>query len=364
MRLLFLSVLFLSFPVFADDKTSEVAKALTKVQEEKAQAQTWEGKNSDQPYNALLNEYETTINPDWSFTENYHVRVKIQQESAKELGEWPIYYNKTREEITDVQAFVETPEGKKLPAGAIHDMDAFEGAPMYSDMKVKTITLPQVNIGSIIDVIVKTKTSRKEIPGQFWDEVPYPVMPTKYARHTYIFPEDKPIEYKITKDSYKPLVAKKDHMVKFSFVFEETEFAEEEDLMPPPDEVNSNIYVSSIKDWKTVADWYRDLIFKNAIEESGITVKTLELTKDKSTQKAKAKAILEFIQDEFRYVAMNFGDHTVLPHHSDDVFRNRYGDCKDHVMILEALLRAKGIQSSPVLINAGNSFQLSKVPST
>ncbi len=72
---------------------------------------TWEQKNADQPYIALVSEYQTTLESDWSYEETYHARVKIQKEAGKELGQWPIYYNKSREEITDIQAHVETPDG-------------------------------------------------------------------------------------------------------------------------------------------------------------------------------------------------------------------------------------------------------------
>lgn len=338
-------------PVLADDRTKEVDQVLAQAQEMKAVAETWEGRNSDQPYIAFINEYETTINPDWSFVESYHVRVKIQQESAKELGEWPIYYNKAREQIVDVQAFVETPEGKKLPATKMKDMDAYENSPMYSDMKVKVVTLPQVSLGSIIDVTVKSKTSAREIPSQFWDVVPYPAIPTKYARHTYIFPEDKPLEFKAQKMDYNPIIEKKDGRLKYSFVFNETDYSPEEDLMPPPEEVIGSLYISSVKDWQQVADWFRGLSVNSIVETPGIVAKTTELTKDKATAREKVRAIIEYIQDDFRYVTMNFGDHGVEPHATNETFKNRYGDSKDLCLLVKQMFKLAGIDSNIALLS-------------
>jgi|GEM_PF-207834 len=340
----FLFFIFSSF-VHAEPPAQEVAKALAKAETQVEFAKTWEGRHADKPYIALLSEYETTINPDWSFEETYHARVKIQKEAAKELGEWPITYNKAREEIVDVQAFVETPEGKRFPASNIQDLQVYDQAPLYSDMRVKMVTIPQVNIGSTIDVTVKTKTSRKEIPGQFWDEVPLPVIPTKLTQHTYVFPQDKTIAFKAVNTDEKPQVEKKDGLVKYVFLYKETGYIEDEELMPPADEVRGRLFLSSIPDWKTVADWYRALITKNTVPDPQITVKALELTKDKPTQKEKARAILEFIQDNFRYVAMNFGDHTVEPHPTNEVFKDRYGDCKDLSLLARTMLQLAGISS-------------------
>jgi hypothetical protein len=41
---------------------------------------------------------------------------------------------------------------------------------------------------------------------------------------------------------------------------------------------------------------------------------------------------------------------------------NRYGDCKDHVTLLEAMLRAVSIESSPALINSDNAYKLPELP--
>ena len=135
-------VLSSSFAV-ASDRDKEIAQALTKVQEQKAQVQTWEGRNTDQPYVTLLNEYETKLNPDWTYEETYHTRVRVQKEEAKDLGQWPIYYNKSREEVKDIKAFIETPDGKKVQATNIQDIEVYDGSPMYGDMKVKVVALPQ-----------------------------------------------------------------------------------------------------------------------------------------------------------------------------------------------------------------------------
>ena len=116
-------IFFILFPVFSAvgraqtpdlDRSHAVEQALSSVEEKQVNPKSWEENNSDQPYIGLLTETDTTIHDDWSFDEDYHARVKIQKEAAKRLGQWPIYYNKSREEITDIKAFVETPDGREI----------------------------------------------------------------------------------------------------------------------------------------------------------------------------------------------------------------------------------------------------------
>ncbi len=66
----------------------------------------------------------------------------------------------------------------------------------------------------------------------------------------------------------------------------------------------------------------------------------------------------DWVRKNIRYVAVYVGAGGVVPHSAQAVLDNRYGDCKDHVALLEALLKAVAIESSPALINAGNAYVL------
>jgi hypothetical protein len=315
--------------------------------------QTWESKYADQPYIALVSDYETTIKPDWSYEETYHARIKIQKDEAKELGQWPIYYNKSRDSITDIQAHVENPDGHIYRTADVQDLPVYDDVPMYSDMRMKVVTLPNVGVGSIIEVSVKSTTTHKEIPDHFWGEILYPAIPTKHSKHTFIIPDDKFVQLKNYKNDYSPLIDKSGGKTTYTFTFEETApIPEDEELMPPLQEVLGAIYLSSLHDWKEVADWYRDAVRQKIIDDPEITVRTLELVKGKKTQQEKARAILEFIQDNFRVIPLNFGDNATDLHPSVETMRNRYGDTKDLALLAKQMLKLAGIEANSCLFSS------------
>jgi hypothetical protein len=86
------------------------------------------------------------------------------------------------------------------------------------------------------------------------------------------------------------------------------------------------------------------------------------LTAGLDTPRAKAIALSDWVRKHIRYVAVYVGPGGVVPHPVDTILANRYGDCKDHVALLEAMLAAVGIESSPALVNLGNAYVLPKVP--
>jgi len=67
-----------------------------------------------------------------------------------------------------------------------------------------------------------------------------------------------------------------------------------------------------------------------------------------------ARAIYEWIIGNIRYVAVYLDpDDGWVPHAAADVLRNGYGDCKDHVALMQALLAARGIASYAAIIDWG-----------
>ncbi|MBI5542849.1 MAG: DUF3857 domain-containing transglutaminase family protein [Deltaproteobacteria bacterium] len=69
---------------------------------------------------------------------------------------------------------------------------------------------------------------------------------------------------------------------------------------------------------------------------------------------ARARAALEFVQDEVRYFGFEMGAHSHLPHPPATVFERRFGDCKDKSLLLVTLLAAMGIESAPALVATGD----------
>ena len=52
--------------------------------------------------------------------------------------------------------------------------------------------------------------------------------------------------------------------------------------MPPADETIGVLSLSSMSDWKQMADWWRDLINKNTVDDPDISAKALDLVNDKT----------------------------------------------------------------------------------
>jgi Domain of Unknown Function with PDB structure (DUF3857)/Transglutaminase-like superfamily len=116
--------------------------------------------------------------------------------------------------------------------------------------------------------------------------------------------------------------------------------------------------------WNEIGRWYSTLTAQRRVLAPDIETKANALTQSKVDFDAKVRAITEFIQSEIRYVAIEIGIGGYQPHAAAEVFRERYGDCKDKVTLLSAMLQAANIRADYVIINTHRGLVHPKLPST
>jgi len=75
------------------------------------------------------------------------------------------------------------------------------------------------------------------------------------------------------------------------------------------------------------------------------------LTAGKADFYDKADAIATFLQKQIRYFAIEMGVGGFQPHPAPEIFKGRYGDCKDKATLLSAMLSSVGIHSALVMVD-------------
>lgn len=124
------------------------------------------------------------------------------------------------------------------------------------------------------------------------------------------------------------------------------------------------IEVSNLANYGEVAHIYADLFSDRTEVTPEIAALADRLTAGIKSRRDQAKALYDWVTGHIEYVNIVLGAGGFRPNKAADVLKNGHGDCKDHVILLQALFQAKGIRSSAVLIRAGaNQFLLPDVPS-
>lgn len=312
----------------------------------------WESSYKDEPFIRLLHEVTVKVNKDYTSSRTEHIIDRIQTEGGKRLGEISIYYDQKREEVKDIEAYTITPDGKKIKAEKIQDINDPNNYGVYSDQRKKIISMPNVVIGSSIDRKETTILKKPIIENNYYDSFSVTHgFPVKEARFKLIAPKEMKLQIRNLNTDLKPRIEYSGTDVIYSWVVREVDKTEYEEYMPSLLEVEKRITISSLADWKQLAEWIWALNKKNLKISPEMKKKAVEITKDKKTASEKVQAIIEYLQNEFRYVSMNIDAHGYEPHPADEIFTNRYGDCKDQTLLAVSLLSEIGVKASPVLFS-------------
>ena len=75
-----------------------------------------------------------------------------------------------------------------------------------------------------------------------------------------------------------------------------------------------------------------------------LAAKAFELTKDKTSDLEKVRAIYYWVQQEIKYIDFEYDLGGFIPREANDVYNKRFGDCKDNSSILSVMLKAIGLE--------------------
>jgi hypothetical protein len=115
--------------------------------------------------------------------------------------------------------------------------------------------------------------------------------------------------------------------------------------------------------WQGVGLWYEGLSRDRMQPNADITAKAQSLAAGKTDFYDKTEAIGEFVQKQIRYFVIEMGIGGLQPHYAADIYKGRYGDCKDKATVLGAMLSSVGVHSDIVLVDTRRGIVDPKDPS-
>lgn len=117
------------------------------------------------------------------------------------------------------------------------------------------------------------------------------------------------------------------------------------------------------KEWQALGQWTTQLESDRPVPSSEITAQTLQLIANAPDFYAKLVAITSYIQKNIRYFIVERGIGGRQANYAADIFRNRYGDCKDKTTLLIAMLKVAGIKAFYVPLDDRRGVVDPKAPS-
>jgi hypothetical protein len=306
---------------------------------------------------ALLDETIVNVGTDGRLQTTHRRAYKILGSEGRDLGYVAIHFDSDTR-ISALRAWGIGANGEEFQVkdGDAVESAAFDGA-LYADNKVKVLRIPAAQPGNVIGYEY-TQTEHPWALQQVWhiqDSVP-----ARTTRYSVELPEGWSHEEKwFNTAALEPRAAGR------QLVWEAGDVAaiKAEPDMPPLRTVAARMAINFIppqeqlqgkahRTWNDVARWFSGLAEPRRVSTPEIAAKTRALIEGKTSTIEKLGALAAFAQRDVRYVAIEIGIGAVQPHPAGAVFTNRFGDCKDKVTVLAAMLREIGIDSYYVLASS------------
>jgi hypothetical protein len=137
-----------------------------------------------------------------------------------------------------------------------------------------------------------------------------------------------------------------------------------EPAMPPWFEVADYVSVSTYERWRDLGAWYWDLVEEQLALDDELREVAKNLVDGAATTEEKVRRVYEHVVTATRYVGIELGIHGWKPYPVTEVYRRRYGDCKDKASLLVALLGAAGVPARLVLVRTADNGVLEDEPAS
>lgn len=306
----------------------------------------------------LLSDTVYTVTPDGHAVERHREVVKILRPQGRDDGVVYVHLDKDRK-LTSLHVWSIGPDGHEF---SVKDSDIVEigypsGGILYDDMHIKVARAPGRDPGGIIGYEY-TRTTRPYLTETTWD------FEGSLPRLNQSFTLELPPGYTFGTVWAHHSVSKPADLENSRWRWEINNTApinlDNVPLEPAEEALAGRMTVhyagpgipfTTEGTWKSIGQWYQTLEADRLNPSPDITAKAKELAAGKSDFYDQTEAIAEFVQNQVRYFVVEMGIGGYQPHPAADIFRNRYGDCKDKAALLSSMLSAVKTHAALMMVD-------------
>ncbi|WP_355508234.1 DUF3857 and transglutaminase domain-containing protein [Xanthomonas cannabis] len=344
------------------------APLLAQAQQQAAPAAAAPRTQADTNYSFVRYRADYEVRADASSVETDEYEILLKTKSAVEqFSQVRLSYSEKMETLEVLAAYTVTAEGLRqdVATDKIYTQESYSSASaaMYADRKVKVVVFPNLAPGARIVYRVRRAQNSPYFPGYFslWETF------SVFAQYddavvTLVAPKALPMHLSVRglQGGSKPVV--RGDQARWEWRYQRAVPMKNQNWSAATWEFSPTLMASTFDSWSQIGLAYHVKGGRAAAVTPAIQTVADQVTQGIDDPRAQAAALYAWVARNIRYVAVYLGNGGLEPNSADSILANHYGDCKDHTVILEALLAAKGIASTPVLIGAEGGPTLPLIP--
>jgi len=298
------------------------------------------------------------VNPDLTYTATITVDAEILTKHGiqeSERSQLTFYPNSQRLEV--LEAWVDEPDGTRLPvpdaARFTRPSEAAQNAPGFTSAMTTTLLYPQLREGSRTHVSWRLTQTTPALLG-FNVEAMTPLdLPVGEARVRITAPAELPLHWS-ARGGFAVTDRREGEVRTIEARIADTHAEVYEPNMVDEHDFAPLFLATTLPDLQAIGALYA----KQSRDKAEATPEIAALAHQVAghrTGLAAARAVYDWVAGNIRYVAVYLDPNDGwVPHVAADVLHDGYGDCKDHVVLMQAMLSALGVRAEAALIDQGS----------
>jgi hypothetical protein len=306
----------------------------------------------------ILDDGVVIVNADGTDSRTYRtISQALTQDAVEGLAENTFDYDGSRQRFRLNWARVIGPDGKVISDKPEHDQESLapvsESSPVYTDQKVRRITMGGVVPGAMVDYSYTIENIRPVLPGDFqgsWSV--HTGRPVLRSRYVVELPAALNAHVRERNLNFRRREQRVGGAVVYNWSAHDVPTITPELFMADSNDVFMSIRLGGSTTWQQIAGWYHGLEEGRYALTPEIEAKVAEVVKGARTRDDSIRAVHRWVAQDFRYVSLSLGLGGYQPRLPASTFQTQYGDCKDKATLFVAVMRKMGVNAFPVLLSS------------
>ncbi len=305
------------------------------------------------------------VQTDGTWVVEAEVTIRPPAENPSRVVVVPLTWSDSTERLTVTQARIERADGRALdlPPAAMREAPPTGDRYFHEFSDQRRLLITFADVGSTDTLVVRTQRNvfHPRVPGGFmtapildrtvgWDETNY----------TISIPSAMPFKLETRGFEYhaETIIDRRVHYLRAT----KTDYPAREIAVLSQFDRYPGFSASTFPDWTAFARAYETVLLPRAAVTPPVKALAEKLTQGETDRLKQARLLYDWVRVNIRFIPIPLEETRADPHDAATVAANLYGDAKDHVVLLRALLAAKDIAAEFVLLNASDSSTLAGAP--
>lgn len=316
-------------------------------------------------YRTLKDDLQYRVQHDGASVETHVLRIRVDSsDGIASVRTQRLVFNKGYEKVRVLDAYVIRTNGRHTRAMQVRTLDRpVPGLEGVRDVRTLEVDFDTLQPGDTLYLATQRSTQAKDFYRNHFFIVVEP--PPGYRDTATTVTVDMPQSMPGLQADIRGFIAESpvvaNGRIRYRWRGDGSVNEREEFAAADRSHYNKGIWLSTLPGFPAMARELAPHYRKLAVSNQPIMRLARAITDGLLEPRARVLAIQRWVQQHIGYRAVYPGLSAWLPTHSAvSILRSRAGDCKDHAVLIQALLDAVGIESTPVMTHMG--FELYHLP--